>query len=193
VCELSARRKTTCESGLTTRAPAFQTRTLRRRQPAGVVDDASPASVPRQTLVYNRIPSRPTFLRKARPRFSLLDVASTRHFSSRPRVRCGVMPRASVTNVAETSNVVLSAKFYTTLFPPDCPAGQREWRRHFFHETPHARCSKHTRDEFLGGNFFLVASTKGGRWLERIEKYDPPCLSSCEMKAGTWKIDKCYP
>jgi len=70
-------------------------------------------------VVYNRIPSRPTFLRKARPRFSLLDVASTRHFSSRPRAPCGVTRRASITDAAETSNGIVSAKFYATPFPPD--------------------------------------------------------------------------
>lgn len=39
---------------------------------------------------YNWIPSRPTSLRKARPRFSLFDVVKTRHFSSRPRAPRGV-------------------------------------------------------------------------------------------------------
>lgn len=67
----------------------------------------------------------------------------------------------------------------------------------FFHETPHARCSKLTRvtnfSEEEVSSCRACESTKGGRWLERIEKYDPPCLPSCEMKAGTWKIDKCYP
>lgn len=62
--------------------------------------------------VYNRIPSRPTFLRKARPRFSLLDVANTRHFSSRPRVLRGVT-RASL---RRASSKVGARGFYAILF-----------------------------------------------------------------------------
>lgn len=64
-----------------------------------------------RSRVYNRIPSRPTFLRKARPRFSLLDVANTRHFSSRPRVLRGVT-RASL---RRASSKVGARGFYAIL------------------------------------------------------------------------------
>lgn len=107
---VSAQRKTvTCESSLTTR-------TLLDKDAVTAVAASLTAPLPRASpdaaeharrVVYNRIPSRPTFLRKARPRFSLLDTASTRHFSSRPRVPCGVTRRTSITDVAETLNGVV--------------------------------------------------------------------------------------
>ena len=76
--------------------------------------------------------SRPTFLRKARPRFSLLDVASTRHFSSRPRAPCGVTRRVHYRRrvASRRGNVERSCRqsFMQRFIFSRHPAGQHEWQ-----------------------------------------------------------------
>lgn len=135
--------------------------------------------------VYNRIPSRPTFLRKARPRFSLLDVANTRHFSSSS---CSMRRNnrrepleseflSCVRAIDATSVERPSFTFYC--FPrtgeqPDCtdPGASRKW---CFRTSIIVEANLLSRENFPSKNSSRTSARNQGEWTKTAKKESSIC------------------